>query len=177
MTNHEPERDIFEDLLRQAVEANLTEADNRDAVHRDFDRMCDDAVGTGHVTITGSELKRMTRDYHWTRLNNKAGRATQNHLKELVRGTIKLFELDMVLDTVVTAGKNRRTTIRHMNERDLDRMTEEREQNYQKQTAAIDDWRNSVDPSIRYWLQTYGGIPAAAAAGVIELDEGDEVVA
>lgn len=175
MTHHEPESDIFDDMLREAVESNLAEQDNRDAIHRDFDRLCDIAVGSGHVTVTGSELKRMTRDYHWTRLNNKASRATQNYLKDLVRGDVKLFELESVLDSVVTAGKSRRTTIRHMTERDLDRMTEEREQNYQKQTAAINDWRANVDPSIRRWLQVYGGIPAAAAAGAIELDGGDEV--
>lgn len=169
MTHHDHDYDLFGEMFREATEAHLATEDNREDIHRTFNDLVDAAIGSGDVIITGTELKRMTRDYHWVRLNAKAGRATQSYLRQLATKQIHLFEVDEVLDTVITAGDSRRTTIRNITIPDIERMTESRKGNYDKQKQAWQEWRDVIAPTLTAWVTDHGSIPNAITAGDVPL--------
>lgn len=177
MTEHEPTPDLMDlasDMFREAIEKHLATEDNRDLIHETFDDLVERAFGTGHVVVTGRQLKRLTKDYLWARLNNRAGRATQSLLKALVSGQLPLDGVDELLVTPITAGAARRTLIRDLNKLDVQRMVAEREHNMAKQIAATTEFRDDIAATLNDWLDDYGSIPKAIKAGVVEFVEPEQ---
>lgn len=171
MTEHEPTPDLLDlasDMFREAIEKHMAVEDNRDLIHQTFDDLVEKAFGSGHVVVTGRQLKRLTKDYLWARLNNRAGRATQSLLKALVAGQLPIAGVDELLVTPITAGAARRTLIRDLNKLDVERMVAEREHNMAKQVAATVEFRDDIAATLNDWLDEYGSIPKAIKAGAVE---------
>ncbi len=169
MTDHEPAPDLMaiaEDAFIEATEANISTEDNRDLIHATFDKLITNAVGKGEIEIRGKSVTRAISDYAWMRVNGSSARRTQRYLKDLHAGIIPLFEQDEILDAVLTAGEDRRTTLRHLNPLDVDRMVLSRAKNLAKQIAANADFE-VIGAWLKGLLSEYGSIPAAIAAGAI----------
>jgi hypothetical protein len=174
MIDHEPTPDLLalaEEMFTEAIEAHVAIEDNRNLVHDTFSELVRDAIGTGQITITGRDVVKMTDAYLWQTLNSRAGRRTQSLLKSLVAGQMSIAGIDDVLDQGITVGNGRRTTIRHLNPDDVKRMVDERALNLEKQTAAFVEFRDEIAVVITGWLDEFGSIPRAIAAGAIELTD------
>lgn len=175
MHEHEPAEDLdilAADMFREAIEANLADDDNLQPVHDAFNDLVDAAVGSGGIVVTGRQVKRLVRDHLWTRVNARAGRATYACLKELTSGQAAAFDVPELLNSAVTAGKNRRTLIRHLNQQDVQRMLSEREDNLAKQVTATADFRD-IAATLLGWLGDYGTIPGAIDEGAVKFADPD----
>ncbi len=159
--------ELFRQILLESVEENIDEDDNRDTIRNSFNQKAIKLIGEGRVVMTGAIVQRRLIDEEWRQLNAQASRATQTILKDIKDGRVPLMQVEQVLDAVITAGKDRRTTLRRMKLTDLERMTREREENFAKQKAAIDDWHQEIEPRIKSLLTTYGGMAAAFHAGAV----------
>lgn len=135
---------LAEDMFREAVESNLAEEDNLSAVREVFEERIAEAFDRGEFMV---EVKRLTSDHMWARVNNRAGVATANMVKEINSGQIAL-DLDAWLDQVVTVGKLRRSTIRHLGRGDWDRIVAVRQENSERAAEALEATRWAAEKSI-----------------------------
>lgn len=161
--------DFAEDAFIEATEAHIATEENRDLIHATFDKLITDAFGSGQIEVRGKSVTRALSDHAWMRVNGASARRTQRYLKDLYEGRVPMFEVDEALDAVLTAGEDRRTTLRHLNTPDVERMLASRARNLSKQVAA-----NKEFEAIAMWvirlLAEHGTIPAAIKAGAIVLN-------
>lgn len=171
---HEPTPDLIalaESMFTEATEAHVSEEDNRDSIHDTWSALLREAIGSGEVRIVGRDMVKMTDAYLWQVINQRAARRAQMYLKALALGQFALPGIDEALDEVITVGKGRRSTMRHLNRDDLRRMLTERQDNLAKQQAALAEFRDEVVGVIDGWLAQFGSIPAAIAAGAVDLHD------
>lgn len=163
---------LAEDAFAEATESHVAEEDNRDSIHSTFEELIDAAIGSGQMVVTGQQVRRLAKDWLWMQVNQKASRRTLKVLKSLAQGNVPLSGIDTALDYVITAGKARRTTLRHLATTDLVRIDSERRENLDKQSAAYEDLQSWL-PQYQEWLIEYGTIEAAIDAGAILLASDD----
>lgn len=178
MTSTDPAAELMkvaEDAFIEATEANISTEDNREQIRAAFDALITNAVGSGEIEIRGKSVTHAIADYAWMRVNGSSARRTQKFLKDLYEGRLSLFEVPETLDAVMTAGEDRRTTLRHLNPVDVERMSASRARNLSKQIAS-----NAEFEEIAVWMHgvllEHGTVEAALAAGAFT-DNADSAVA
>lgn len=154
---------LAEDMFREAVEANLAEEDNLEAVRAAFEARVADAFDRGEFLV---EVKRLTSDHMWMKVNSDAGAMTTRMVKEIDSGQIPM-ELDAWLDQVVTVGKLRRSTIRHLLEGDWDRIVAVRQKNADRASRSLERTKRAARIS-KAAMEEYGDMAAAASSLVTE---------
>lgn len=153
-----------DDLLREAVEANIAEEDNLKEVRDHFDRIARQAFHSGSFVV---EVERLVVDHLWSRANNRAGDNTTAVLKEIASHQTAMV-MDDWLELVLTVGKHRRTTLRDLTRNDLARIISERQQNYDRAGASLSEVK-SVAAMLDAALSDYETIPAALDAGALSM--------
>jgi hypothetical protein len=164
---HEPDTDltlIAEQAFLEATEKHIATEDNRDDIHVTFNDLITKAMGTGEIVVAGKTIKKLISDYVWQKVNSSSGRRTQKYLAELRDGQLTAFEINSSLDVVLTAGKDRRTTLRNLGRSDVERMLQERHDNYSKQGKALAQFEELAEFYYSI-LAKYGSIPNAVKAG------------
>jgi hypothetical protein len=158
---------FVEEIFFDAVEATLIEENNLKAAHELWDSLLDDGIARGSIHLDRATIQAIVHEHLWRQVNSTASRRTTDHLTELATGQLTM-DADEFLDIVVTAGKHRRTTIRHLHPDDVAKMAEERKQNAEKARIASRTFDATTAKTIIDWLTTYGSIPAAIKAGAIK---------
>jgi len=125
---------LADDMFLQAVVDNLGHEDNVAEVKSAFYADAGRAFKDGKFVTT---VERLIADHLWFRVNNKAQGATRRVLRELDSGQIAI-PVDEWLDQVVTVGKHRRSTVRHLRRVDMLRMRQARQENVDKANAMLD---------------------------------------
>lgn len=159
---------IADSIFREAIESNLAEEENYEAVRRAFREDAAKAWQEGSFKV---EVERLVVDHLWQRVNNRAGSATTKFLRDVANGQTAM-DLDDWLDTPITVGKHRRTTIRHYNMVDNDRAHAERAANLKQQQKAFEVATEATD-RLRAALTNYGDIPGWVEADPDALHFGD----
>lgn len=168
---HEPPVDLMdaaESAFRTATAKHRDTQDNRDLIHADFDKEITSKVGSGEIQIVGKTVRKALTDYAWELVNQAAGRRTQSELARMFRGQLTLDAVDDVLDYVVVVGKKRRSTLRHLNAADVQRMLTERQANRDKQIAAYSEFEDIAAWLVKL-LKKHKTLPAAITAGSVPL--------
>lgn len=125
---------LAETMFRQAVEDNLAEEDNLNAVKTAFYKDAARAFKDGKFI---TRVERLIADHLWTRVNNRAAGATRRVLRELDSGQSSI-PVDEWLDQVMTVGEHRRTTVRHLGQTDMLRIVQARQDNADKSQKMLD---------------------------------------
>ena len=152
---------LADDMFREAVEANLAEEDNLEAVRESFEKRVADAFDRGEFMV---EVKRLTSDHMWARVNGRAGMNTLHMVKEIASGQIPM-EIDAWLDQVVTVGKLRRSTIRNLGRNDWVRIIAVRQENADRAAEALELTKEAARISIAA-MDQYGDMENAAPSFV-----------
>jgi hypothetical protein len=152
---------LAEDIFREAVEANLADEDNLEAIRDTFEHRVGQAFQRGSFVV---EVERLISDHLWARVNGRAGQTTLAMVKEIVSGQIGI-DYDAWLDQVITVGKHRRTTIRNMVGNDWTRIIAVRQENADRAAEALDLTRRAASISLPAMKQ-HGGMAKAAATFV-----------
>lgn len=148
---------LADDMFREAVQANLAEEDNLEAIREDFEVRVNDAFERGEFIV---EVKRLTVDHMWARVNGRAGMNTLAVVKEIASGQIGIA-LDAWLDQVVTVGKHRRSTVRDLGKGDWDRIVAVRQENADRASEALEMTKRAAKISVAAMAQ-YGDMTSAA---------------
>lgn len=148
---------LADDMFREAVQANLAEEDNLDAIRETFEQRVNDAFERGEFIV---EVKRLTVDHMWARVNGRAGMNTLAVVKEIASGQIGM-DLDAWLDQVVTVGKHRRSTVRDLGKSDWDRIVAVRQENADRAAEALELTKKAAQMSAAAMAQ-YGDMTKAA---------------
>lgn len=148
---------LAEDMFREAVQANVAEEDNLDAIRAAFEERVNAAFERGEFIV---EVKRLTVDHMWARVNGRAGMNTLAVVKEIASGQIGI-DLDAWLDQVVTVGKHRRSAVRDLGKTDWDRIVAVRQENADRAAEALDMTKQAAQISTAALAQ-YGDMAAAA---------------
>ncbi len=159
---------LADDMFREAVEANLAEEDNLEAIREAFEDRVNDAFERGEFIV---EVKRLTVDHMWARVNGRAGMNTLAMVKEIASGQVAL-DLDAWLNLVVTVGKHRRSIIRDLGRGDWDRIIAVRQENADRAAEALELTRKAAQISVA-GISEYGDM-AKAAPHFIRDVSGDE---
>lgn len=162
---------LADDMFREAVQANLADEDNLEAIRNAFEKRVTDAFDRGEFIV---EVKRLTVDHMWARVNGRAGMNTLAVVKEIASGQIAM-DMDAWLDQVVTVGKHRRSTVRDLNPADWDRIVAVRQENADRAAEALDLTKRAARISTDA-MQEYGDM-AKAAPHFIRDVSGDEAAA
>lgn len=173
---HEPTTDLIdiaEQAFSEATEKHILVEDNREDIHATFNQIIDKAIGQGEVIVTGKTVTKLIADYVWQKVNSTSGRRSQKYLRDLRSGQIAAFEIEATLDVVLTAGAERRTTLRHLQTDDVERMLAERANNHAKSAKSLAEFEE-IAAFYKQVLSEYGSIPAAIKAGAFAIVKGDE---
>lgn len=146
---------LADDIFRRCIEDNLAEEDNLAVVKDAFVDVAGQAWKEGSFTVV---VEKLVVDHFWQRVNNRAGSATGKFLRDIAAGQA-IAEFDEWLDTPITAGKHRRTTIRHYNRVDNARVLAERADNLEKQKASYETAQEATG-RLNGALAIYGDIAA-----------------
>ena len=148
---------LADDMFREAVHANLAEEDNLESIRATFEQRVNDAFERGEFIV---EVKRLTVDHMWSRVNGRAGMNTLAVVKEIASGQIGI-DLDAWLDQVVTVGTRRRSTVRDLGKGDWDRIVAVRQENADRAAEALEMTKRAARISVAALAQ-YGDMAAAA---------------
>ena len=159
---------LAEDMFREAVQANLAEEDNLEAIRATFEKRVNDAFERGEFMV---EVRRLTVDHMWSRVNGRAGMNTLAVVKEIASGQIGI-DLDAWLDQVVTVGTRRRSTVRDLGKGDWDRIVAVRQENADRAAEALEMTKRAARISVAALAQ-YGDM-AAAAPHLVAADSAQE---
>ena len=138
MTGYEFRPDDYQladTIFRHCIEDNLAEEDNLSTIKKSFMAEAGKAWQEGSFTVV---VERLVVDHFWQRVNNRAGAATGRFLRDVASGQA-VVGYDVWLDTPITAGKHRRTTIRNYNMVDNERVLAERAENLEQQRKAYEE--------------------------------------
>jgi hypothetical protein len=105
------------------------------------------------------------------RVDEKHGKRADKLIEDTANGKLALFDVEKLLDTVVTLGKSRRKLWRHVNESDLYAMNELRYKNKVAADEAYKIWQSAY-AIVRRVVSLHGTVEAAHAAdafGVLDL--------
>lgn len=156
---------LAEDMFRESVEANVAEEDNLNAIRKTFEQRISDAFERGEFIV---EVKRLTTDHMWARVNDRAGKNTGLMVREIVSGQTSL-DLDEWLDQVVTVGTLRRTTKRYLVKSDWDRIVAVRQENADRAAEALEMTKKAARISIAAMSQ-YGDMEKATPSIIHHAD-------
>lgn len=159
---------LADDMFREAVQANLAEEDNLESIRATFEQRVNDAFERGEFIV---EVKRLTVDHMWSRVNGRAGMNTLAVVKEIASGQVGI-DLDAWLDQVVTVGTRRRTTVRDLGKGDWDRIVAVRQENADRAAEALEMTKRAARISVAALAQ-YGDM-AAAAPHLVTADSAQE---
>lgn len=159
---------LADDMFREAVQANLAEEDNLESIGAAFEQRVNDAFERGEFIV---EVKRLTVDHMWSRVNGRAGMNTLAVVKEIASGQIGI-DLDAWLDQVVTVGTRRRSTVRDLGKGDWDRIVAVRQENADRAAEALEMTKRAARISVAALAQ-YGDM-AAAAPHLVAADSAQE---
>lgn len=159
---------LADDMFREAVQANLAEEDNLESIRATFEQRVNDAFERGEFIV---EVKRLTVDHMWSRVNGRAGMNTLAVVKEIASGQIGI-DLDAWLDQVVTVGTRRRSTVRDLGKGDWDRIVAVRQENADRAAEALEMTKRAARISVAALAQ-YGDM-AAAAPHLVAADSAQE---
>lgn len=159
---------LADDMFREAVQANLAEEDNLESIRATFEQRVNDAFERGEFIV---EVKRLTVDHMWSRVNGRAGMNTLAVVKEIASGQVGI-DLDAWLDQVVTVGTRRRTTVRDLGKGDWDRIVAVRQENADRAAEALEMTKRAARISVAALAQ-YGDM-AAAAPHLVAADSAQE---
>ena len=176
---HEPATDLIdiaEQAFSEATEKHILVEDNRADIHQTFNEIIDKAIGHGEVIVTGKTVTKLIADYVWQKVNSTSGRRSQKYLRDLRSGQIPAFEIEATLDVVLTAGAERRTTLRHLQTDDVERMLAERVSNHAKSTKALTEFEE-IAAFYKHVLAEYGSIPQAIKAGAFTIAKSTQATA
>ena len=148
---------LGDDMFREAVQANLAEEDNLESIRAAFEQRVNDAFERGEFIV---EVKRLTVDHMWSRVNGRAGMNTLAVVKEIASGQIGI-DLDAWLDQVVTVGTRRRSTVRDLGKGDWDRIVAVRQENADRAAEALEMTKRAAKISVAAMAQ-YGDMTSAA---------------
>lgn len=148
---------LAEDMFREAVQANVAEEDNLEAIRAAFEERVNAAFERGEFIV---EVKRLTVDHMWARVNGRAGMNTLAVVKEIVSGQTSL-DMDAWLDQIVTVGKHRRSAVRDLSKTDWDRIVAVRQENADRAAEALDMAKQAARISTTAMAQ-YGDMTGAA---------------
>jgi hypothetical protein len=157
--------ELAEQMLSEATEPHLLTEDNLSDIQDEFARIAGGKFRDGRIVM---EVERLVVDVLWQRVNARAGRRTQTLITDLVAGQLALSGVDRDLDLVITIGRLRRTTLRHLNRSDVTRLIEVRAENVAKASAAYDQMRQACRLLDRV-ISEFGSIPEALAAGALHV--------
>ena len=139
---------LADDMFREAVQANLAEEDNLESIRAAFEQRVNDAFERGEFIV---EVKRLTVDHMWSRVNGRAGMNTLAVVKEIASGQIGI-DLDAWLDQVVTVGTRRRSTVRDLGKGDWDRIVAVRQENADRAAEALEMTKRAARISVPSWV-------------------------
>ena len=159
---------LADDMFREAVQANLAEEDNLESIRAAFEQRVNDAFERGEFIV---EVKRLTVDHMWSRVNGRAGMNTLAVVKEIDSGQVGI-DLDAWLDQVVTVGTRRRSTVRDLGKGDWDRIVAVRQENADRAAEALEMTKRAARISVAALAQ-YGDM-AAAAPHLVAADSAQE---
>ena len=159
---------LAEDMFREVVEANIAEEDNLTSIREAFEARVSDAFERGEFMV---EVKRLTTDHMWARVNDRAGKNTALMVKEIVSGQT-FIDIDEWLDQVVTVGTLRRTTRRYLVKSDWDRIVAVRQENADRAAHTLEQTITAARISTAALAQ-YGDM-AAAAPHLVTADSAQE---
>lgn len=157
--------ELAEQMLSEATEPHLLTEDNLSDIQEEFARIAGGKFRDGRIVM---EVERLVVDVLWQRVNARAGRRTQTLITDLVAGQLALSGIDRDLDLVITIGRLRRTTLRHLNRSDVTRLIEVRAENVAKASAAYESMRLAC-ASLDRLLSRHGTVSDALAAGALSL--------
>lgn len=152
---------LAEDMFREVVEANVAEEDNLESIRDQFEGRVNAAFERGEFLV---EVKRLTVDHMWARVNDRAGKNTGAMVKEIISGQIGM-DMDAWLDQVVTVGKLRRTTIRNLGPTDWERIVAVRQENAERAAEALSQTEQAARISIAA-MREHGDMEKAAPSFV-----------